>query len=383
VSHVRASPQRDVVFSFAFETWRGALERRAFSPDLLAEALFASSRVGRLLVVDPWRTRLGRWRAGTDVVFPQDSNHELLSPLRVRRRDPVSPSAAFRSARRLLAGARRRALAMHMERPTLIATHPVIAAAADYADWARITYYGWDDWLAHPAMQRWWPAFAEAYEAMRRNRVRVVAVTQTICDRIGSSSPSLVVPNGVREAEWREPVNPPERFRQLPAPRLLYSGTIDSRLDIPAVRAIAAAYPDATVLLVGTLADRTVRDAFAEFRNVDIWPNQPRPVIRGLTWASDVALLAHVDSPLVRAMSPLKLYEYLAAGRPVVASDLPEVRALPGIFRAQTPDEFVSQVAAARARGPADEASRQAFVAANSWKRRMDTLIDFALAPES
>ena len=353
-----------------------------FSPDVLVEALLRSPRVRKLLVVDPWRSRLGRWRnTGSDIAFPTEPNHRLLSPVRLRRRDPVSPSGASRSARRLLAAARRQAAAVRMERPTLIATHPVIAAAADPADWPGITYYGWDDWLAHPAMRRWWPAFANAYDVMRQHEVRVVGVTQAICDRIGSPSPSVVVPNGVRVAEWREPIAPPEDFRQLPAPRLLYSGTIDSRLDVAAVQAIATSYPDASVLLVGTLAERAVGEAFTDLRNVHIWPNQPRPVIRGLTWASDVALLAHVDSALVRAMSPLKLYEYLAAGRPVVASDLPQVRAVPGIFVARTPSEFVSQVAAALARGPADKASREAFLSANCWERRMDTLIDFTLEP--
>ena len=44
--------------------------------------------------------------------------------------------------------------------------------------------------------------------------------------------------------------------------------------------------------------------------------------------AADVCVVPHRLNRLTMAMSPLKLYEYLAGGRPVAASDLPAVRAV-------------------------------------------------------
>ena len=49
---------------------------------------------------------------------------------------------------------------------------------------------------------------------------------------------------------------PPEWLARLPGPRFLYVGTLDSRLDVEAVLAVARAWPQGSVALVGPLADR-------------------------------------------------------------------------------------------------------------------------------
>src|SRR5665648_795673 len=80
---------------------------------------------------------------------------------------------------------------------------------------------------------------------------RVVGVTPALLERVGSYGRSMVLPNGIEPAEWLAPPAPPAWFAALPSPRLLYIGTLDDRLDVAQVEAIAAAYPGASVVLVG------------------------------------------------------------------------------------------------------------------------------------
>ena len=81
-------------------------------------------------------------------------------------------------------------------------------------------------------------------------------------------------------------------------------------------------------------------------------------------------------------MSPLKLYEYLAAGRPVAAVDLPPIAAVEGrVALAPAGGRFAPAVAEALALGPAPEAERLAFVARHAWSRRFQQLVGIALAP--
>jgi hypothetical protein len=104
-----------------------------------------------------------------------------------------------------------------------------------------------------------------------------------------------------------------------------------------------------------------------------------RPEITAMIYAADVCLVPHARDELTAAMSPLKLYEYLAAGRPVAAVDLPPMRGIDDRVVLTDPEGYVDAVEQALALGPADEARRLAFVEQNSWSRRHAEIVSLAL----
>jgi teichuronic acid biosynthesis glycosyltransferase TuaH len=95
----------------------------------------------------------------------------------------------------------------------------------------------------------------------------------------------------------------------------------------------------------------------------------------------DVGLVPYTDTPFNRASFPLKCLEYLAAGRAVVATDLPAIRWLdtPLVSIAdRAPDAFAEAVFRA-ASAPDDArlvAKRQAFARANGWNVRAEAFAD-------
>jgi hypothetical protein len=79
-------------------------------------------------------------------------------------------------------------------------------------------------------------------------------------------------------------------------------------------------------------------------------------------------------------MSPLKVYEYLARGRPVVATDLPPVRtADPRIVRMRKGEGIANGIADSLDRGRLSNEKRLGFIGANSWQARHDELLAVAL----
>ena len=94
--------------------------------------------------------------------------------------------------------------------------------------------------------------------------------------------------------------------------------------------------------------------------------------------AADVGLVPHVRTPLTEAMSPLKLYEYLAGGLPVAAVDLPPIRGVDArvVLAPVGGDMVPARCAGALALGRAPEPERLAFVREHSWARRFDDLLD-------
>jgi hypothetical protein len=158
-------------------------------------------------------------------------------------------------------------------------------------------------------------------------------------------------------------------------------GTLDSRLDIAALLAIARARPEATVVLVGALLDPAHLRPLRAEPNIEIHTQLSRSAVTGLIRVAEVGLVPHVRSPLTEAMSPLKLYEYLAGGLPVVAADLPPMRGVdPRVLLVGGSGGYPAAVESALALGPAAENDRLTFVQTNSWAARHECLLDLALA---
>ena len=123
---------------------------------------------------------------------------------------------------------------------------------------------------------------------------------------------------------WRDPGPCPDPLKQLPSPRLLFTGAIDAyKLDLPSLTRLAQRRPDWTFVLVGPVGEA---DPSTDVRALQACSNVhlpgPRPYDELPDWLahSDVALLPLRLNSYTRNMFPMKFFEYLAAGLPVVAT---------------------------------------------------------------
>jgi glycosyltransferase involved in cell wall biosynthesis len=300
--------------------------------------------------------------------------------MRLRRFDPRSVKAVSRAHQRYGRALERQVSAEGMLRPALITADVFTAAFADLS-WAEsITYFAWDDWAVHPAQRRWRQAHAVAEERLRARKTRVVAVSQPIIDRLRPNGPALVVPNGVEEDEWTGPLAAVRWFEDLPRPRLLYTGTLDDRLEAHDLDEVARRFAHGSLVLLGPAVSTSHLGRVGRRSNVHLRPPVGRSELVAVVRAAEVGLLPHRRTPLTEAMSPLKLYEYLAGGRPVAATDLPAVRGVhPSVELVAAGDSFADAVERALSRGPMPEAERIAFIEANSWPRRIEAVLGAAL----
>jgi glycosyltransferase involved in cell wall biosynthesis len=170
----------------------------------------------------------------------------------------------------------------------------------------------------------------------------------------------------------------PELAR-LPRPVLGFAGNIiETKVDLDLVDRVAAAYPEATVLLIGP-AEESMRPRLDELLlrpNVRWTGLRPYAALPAAVAAFDVALVPYVVNAYTRSVFPLKIYEYLAAGKPVVAAGVPSVAGLrPHVALADTADEFVAAVGAAATADSDAKRARIELAASNTWDDRAGTLL--------
>jgi glycosyltransferase involved in cell wall biosynthesis len=382
-----ARADHDIVLILGYTSWAGAARRgRVHAEDRLTLELIGSERAGRVLVCNPFRSlpaKLVRSTLGSEEPFPGSETRWLHEPTRLRRNDPTGTAAIERSCAAYERSARAAAEEFGLHRPAVIVTHPLIAGFGDFGWAGPVTYYANDDLTAFPPLARWRPAIEASFARMRREGRRAVALTPRSLRSIGPSGLAAIVPCGIEPEEWIEPGTPPAWFIDLPEPRLLYVGTLDERIDLGAVRKIAESRPEASLTLVGPGAGSARFASLRSLPQVTVRDAVSREELRGLVAAADVGLIPHVRSAQTEAMSPLKLYEYIAAGTAVAAVDLPGVRGVCPERTVLSPDGagLAEAVQGGLELGPWTETARREFIAQNAWSARFERLLDIALAP--
>jgi glycosyltransferase involved in cell wall biosynthesis len=145
-----------------------------------------------------------------------------------------------------------------------------------------------------------------------------------------------VLPDGVDLERFDSPLSKDEARRRLGLPLdppiLCHSGHLyPGRGGEEAIEALAGV-PQAVLVMVGGRAEDIARlQALATRLGVAervIFTGQvPNSAVPAYLWAADVLVMPYTSrTPTVRYMSPLKMFEYMASGRPIVATDFPVVR---------------------------------------------------------
>ena len=119
----------------------------------------------------------------------------------------------------------------------------------------------------------------------------------------------------------------------LPAgrPIALYAGRIDAAKGLDTVLALADLRPDVLFVLVGSEGDGAIEQAAARRANVRVAPWAEPAALPAWLAAADVLLIPPTRAPLERfgnCVLPIKLFAYLAAGRPILAPAAPDTAEL-------------------------------------------------------
>jgi glycosyltransferase involved in cell wall biosynthesis len=188
-----------------------------------------------------------------------------------------------------------------------------------------------------------------------------------------SARRAVLVPNACDFEHFSRAAPVPEDLASRPRPLVGYVGAISEWFAPELVTAAARARPEATFVIVGG-ASPAHRAALEGEKNVLLLGEKDYTELPGYLNAFDVCLIPFRRNPLTLATSPVKLFEYLSAGKPVVSVRLPEVAAFAEhVHFGDEPAEFVRALDAALAdRRPED--ARRRVARENGWDARVAVL---------
>ncbi len=189
--------------------------------------------------------------------------------------------------------------------------------------------------------------------------------------RVGRSD-AILVENGVDLDRFR--IDGP-RATDLPSGAVVgFHGAVAPWLDFGLIAEVAGDRPHLQFVFVGPI-DPTCVDRLPHGPNLHWLGARPSALIADYVRAFDVAWIPFLVDDMTRGVSPLKLYEALACGKPVVSTPLPAALDLPGVRVGSTVEEIAGLVDSALESDGDTESLREVATAAG-WDRRLQPLIE-------
>ncbi len=185
---------------------------------------------------------------------------------------------------------------------------------------------------------------------------------------------SVLVRNGVDYDYFHQ--NPKtSKLGGLPKPVAGYFGAIADWIDLDLVLQVARARPEYSFALIGEVFNRDVSE-LERLANVILTGSVPYEDIPSYLAEFDVCLIPFLLNEVTAATDPVKLYEYLSLGKPVVATAMGELEPLTEVlYLAKSKDDFLAKLDAAISEDCDEKRRRRMeFASHNTWASRVDAI---------
>ena len=185
----------------------------------------------------------------------------------------------------------------------------------------------------------------------------------------------LRVPNGVDLQKFQSRVSQaPLDIREIPRPIAIFVGMMDHWFDVNLLAVVAGMLPEISFVLIGSIGID-----IAPLRgksNIYILGERLPHLVPAYLQYADVGLIPFEQNQFSDAINPVKYYEYIASGLPVVATDTLELRQLGDpVLLATNGEQFARQIVMALRGGTLQKEGLIQLARVMSWESRWQTIM--------
>jgi teichuronic acid biosynthesis glycosyltransferase TuaH len=219
-------------------------------------------------------------------------------------------------------------------------------------------------------------------------RVKVVATAQQLLEDVQKhrSRNYCLITNGVDLPHFYRSIytdETPSSIGNIVASgnsTICYYGSLAGWIDYPLLLALAEARPDINILLIGVDYDGSIHHSNLTNRpNIYVLPPVPYADLPKYVSRADIFMVPFLLNELTHCTSPIKLFEYMAMGKPIITTGMRECRKYRSVLIGENQEDFIQKVALAEKlrndQKYKDLLLREAEE--NSWASKAKTLLDF------
>ena len=335
-------------------------------------------RAPRLRDLDRLWRRWQNWRRGVYGVREERDNLFVFSPIIIPL--PHSRLASWLNQRVLLWIVHRWMNAVGFTRPIVWTFLPtrLILELLGAMEHSLLIYYCIDRFTASSSGAR---KIARAEEELLRQADLIFVTSQALGDQCARFASHVYrFPFGVDAGTFQpgQRNGPPADVAHLPRPLIGYVGGLHQWVDQPLLREVATKRPEYSFVLIGPT--QTDVQLLKDLPNIHLIGQRSHEELPTYVQAFDVGLIPYRLTEYTRHVFPTKLTEYLALGKPVVATALPEIVLFNQEFGSlvwigEDAETFSQAVDQALAPSSGEEVTRRHRAAkANSWELRFQQM---------
>jgi glycosyltransferase involved in cell wall biosynthesis len=214
----------------------------------------------------------------------------------------------------------------------------------------------------------------------------VLCTAETLCDDKRRFNPNVhLVGNGVDYSFFAASTSPqlavPQDLKDIQRPILGFVGNLNDKVDYDLLAKIAVDNPEWSVILLGpdnvyTPSDRAQFNKLLTYGNVKWLGFRPMQEVPAYLKGMDVCVIPNKVNEYTQYIHPIKLHEYLAAGKPVITTDMPSVRSFGELVRiADSACQWRRHLKETLGeKGPEWIRRRQSVARQNTWEARAEQI---------
>jgi glycosyltransferase involved in cell wall biosynthesis len=260
-------------------------------------------------------------------------------------------------------------------RPINWVFNPAAAVVAGELGEDLLIYYCVDEYAAFSGVPA--RSIAEMEGRLLRDAdLVVVSADNLLRSKRQANGSTILLRHGVDYEHFRQALDVrtqvPIELSKLPKPIIGYFGLMSQDwFDAELMIRVARKFQNCSVVLLGKCSMDLSR--LTCLPNVHLLGRKPYAALPAYSRGFDVAVIPFPINEVTVNANPLKAREYLAAGLPVISTDIPEVRAIGGCAVARDPDDFVRCIESALSSG-GPRIERSDTMRSESWASRLDQL---------
>ncbi len=255
---------------------------------------------------------------------------------------------------------------------------PDIAYTLGHFGEEKVVYYCVDDHASFSGYDR--DQVLKDEEELCRQSDLVITTSMALQEAKNHWNPNtILVSHGVDYDHFSRAVHEelpcPDDLAAIPRPRLGFFGLIRDWVDLDLLAEVARKRPDWHFVMIGDADSNVNIGKYKPILNIHFLGRKPYTELPAYCQHFDIGLIPFKINDLTRAVNPIKLREYLAAGLPVISTPMPEVQLYEkSIEIVESPSEFAAAVEKGMSSTESDRTGRNNKMSKETWYKKVEKI---------